>query len=55
MSSVLVKSVSLTKSADIFALLKVLLWAGPMHETLTLVLLASDSKALMGCISTLFS
>jgi hypothetical protein len=52
MSSFLVKSVSLTKSTDIFALLKVLLWAQPMHETPTLVLLASNSKALMDCIDT---
>jgi hypothetical protein len=55
MSSFLVESVSLTKSADMFALLKVLLWARPMHEALTLVLLALNSKALMDCISTLFS
>jgi hypothetical protein len=47
MSSSLVKSVSLTKSTDMFALLKVLLWARPMCETLTIVLLASNSEALM--------
>jgi hypothetical protein len=47
MNSFAVKSVSLTRSTDVFALLKVLLWARPMCETLTIVLLASNSKALM--------